>query len=313
MAAATATAMYLLLKLTMVTESRYFLFARNLTRAYSGRGPHSRADRRAAMSISSAERRRPPSGRIAGDDRNRRNSRWTSSPGGPATTCRSCPTRPAPCITRWSRRFWPCGRRRRPTASTWWRSRVSGISTASSPSGTASSAASGPCRTAPASRSTPLTLAPAERVDRHPVVVGAAGREPAPLGHGLRRPGCARACRPGTSCRWCPAEYLAGGPFHRLTTWLDAHMHAFGFFRPYTTDRGGVAPEPWHLSYAPVASRAQAALVGRGLARGARRQRRSKGRTEVLAALERELSRATWSTWMRRRRRRCCRRGSPDD
>ena len=35
-------------------------------------------------------------------------------------------------------------------------------------------------------------------------------------------------------------------------------MHAFGFFRPYTTDRGGVAPEPWHLSYAPVAARAQA-------------------------------------------------------
>ena len=62
-----------------------------------------------------------------------------------------------------------------------------------------------------------------------------------------------------------PAEYLAGGLFHRLTTWLDAHMHAFGFFRPYTTDRGGVSPEPWHLSYAPVARRAQAALSLDGL------------------------------------------------
>jgi len=30
-------------------------------------------------------------------------------------------------------------------------------------------------------------------------------------------------------------------------------MHRFGFFRPYRTDRGGVGPEPWHLSYAPVA------------------------------------------------------------
>jgi LAS superfamily LD-carboxypeptidase LdcB len=57
-----------------------------------------------------------------------------------------------------------------------------------------------------------------------------------------------------------PAEYQAGGPFERLTTWLDAHMHAFGFFRPYTTDRGGVSPEPWHLSYAPVALAAQRAL-----------------------------------------------------
>ena len=24
--------------------------------------------------------------------------------------------------------------------------------------------------------------------------------------------------------------------------WLDAHMHAFGFFRPYTTDRGSLSP-----------------------------------------------------------------------
>ncbi len=58
-----------------------------------------------------------------------------------------------------------------------------------------------------------------------------------------------------------PAVYAAGGPFVELTTWLDARMHAFGFFRPYATDRGGVSPEPWHLSYAPVAERALAALT----------------------------------------------------
>ena len=29
-------------------------------------------------------------------------------------------------------------------------------------------------------------------------------------------------------------------------------VERFGFFRPYRTDRGGVSPEPWHLSYAPV-------------------------------------------------------------
>ena len=57
-----------------------------------------------------------------------------------------------------------------------------------------------------------------------------------------------------------PAEYGPGGPFHRLTNWLDANMHAFGFFRPYATQRGGVSPEPWHLSHAPVARRAQQAL-----------------------------------------------------
>ena len=37
MAAATATAMYLLLKLTMLTKSRYFLFAGNLTRGFPAR------------------------------------------------------------------------------------------------------------------------------------------------------------------------------------------------------------------------------------------------------------------------------------
>lgn len=65
---------------------------------------------------------------------------------------------------------------------------------------------------------------------------------------------------PGYRLQVIPAEYQAGGPFERLTTWLDAHMHAFGFFRPYSTDRGGVRPEPWHLSYAPVAARAQQAF-----------------------------------------------------
>jgi LAS superfamily LD-carboxypeptidase LdcB len=53
-----------------------------------------------------------------------------------------------------------------------------------------------------------------------------------------------------------PAEYATGGVFAKLTTWLDAHMHAFGFFRPYVRDLGGVKPEPWHLSYAPAAHQA---------------------------------------------------------
>jgi hypothetical protein len=50
-----------------------------------------------------------------------------------------------------------------------------------------------------------------------------------------------------------PQEYAADGIFTRLSAWLDANMGHFGFFRPYRTDRGGVSPEPWHISYAPVA------------------------------------------------------------
>lgn len=63
----------------------------------------------------------------------------------------------------------------------------------------------------------------------------------------------AAAVPSGYSVELLPAEYAADGIFARLTRWLDAHMKRFGFFRPYASDRGGVSPEPWHLSYAPVA------------------------------------------------------------
>lgn len=86
-----------------------------------------------------------------------------------------------------------------------------------------------------------------------------------------------------------PAEYHEGGPFHRLTTWLDQHMHAFGFFRPYATDRGGVAPEPWHLSHAPVASAAASRLSLQGL-RDVLEASAIEGKPEVLAALARSYS-----------------------
>lgn len=55
-------------------------------------------------------------------------------------------------------------------------------------------------------------------------------------------------------------EFTGAGPFARLSTWLTANAARYGFFRPYATDRGGVQPEPWHLSYAPVAARALQSL-----------------------------------------------------
>ncbi len=66
-----------------------------------------------------------------------------------------------------------------------------------------------------------------------------------------------RAALPGDyRVRLEPAEYSANGIFARLTSWLDAHMASFGFFRPYVSRRSGVQPEPWHLSYAPIAGAA---------------------------------------------------------
>ena len=53
-----------------------------------------------------------------------------------------------------------------------------------------------------------------------------------------------------------PREVEAGGVFDALHCWLDDRMAAGasrGFYRAYARDRGGVAPERWHLSYAPLA------------------------------------------------------------
>jgi LAS superfamily LD-carboxypeptidase LdcB len=58
-----------------------------------------------------------------------------------------------------------------------------------------------------------------------------------------------------------PAEYAPNGVFGRLDRWLREHAEGFGFFRPYDRDRGGVQPEPWHLSFAPVSGAALAALT----------------------------------------------------
>ena len=49
-----------------------------------------------------------------------------------------------------------------------------------------------------------------------------------------------------------PAEYEPDGVFYGLRCWLDERMARYGFYRPYATFRGGVLPEPWHLSYAPA-------------------------------------------------------------
>lgn len=51
-----------------------------------------------------------------------------------------------------------------------------------------------------------------------------------------------------------PWEYTENGPFHQLSLWLAEQSKAFGFYFPYQTYNGGVAAEPWHLSYAPLAS-----------------------------------------------------------
>ncbi|MFC1639777.1 M15 family metallopeptidase [Gemmatimonadota bacterium] len=61
-----------------------------------------------------------------------------------------------------------------------------------------------------------------------------------------------------------PEEVNTGGMFGPLHDWLDERMAvdgAFGFFRPYEWDLNGVAPERWHLSYAPLAAQNEQLLT----------------------------------------------------
>jgi len=51
------------------------------------------------------------------------------------------------------------------------------------------------------------------------------------------------------------SEYDPGAPFYDLSCWLRQYSKDFGFEMPYSVDRGGVAREPWHLTYAPLAKR----------------------------------------------------------
>jgi LAS superfamily LD-carboxypeptidase LdcB len=88
----------------------------------------------------------------------------------------------------------------------------------------------------------------------------------------------------GQGAKLLPAEFGPAGPFSRLNRWLDENMQVFGFFRPYRFFRGGVSPEPWHLSYGPVAQVALERLTVSVLRR-ALEERDVEGKAVVLSQL----------------------------
>lgn len=66
----------------------------------------------------------------------------------------------------------------------------------------------------------------------------------------------AAAMPEGYQIKLIPGEVEGSGIFAPMHDWLDSCVgrdSALGFYRPYGLDRGGVAPERWHLSYAPIA------------------------------------------------------------
>lgn len=65
----------------------------------------------------------------------------------------------------------------------------------------------------------------------------------------------------GQSLQLEPWEYDSTGPMAKLSTWLAENARNFSFYFPYDRFRGGVAAEPWHLSYVPVAREYKNALT----------------------------------------------------
>ncbi len=80
-------------------------------------------------------------------------------------------------------------------------------------------------------------------------------------------------------------EYDIGGPMEKLNRWLDENMSKFGFFKPYRVYQNGVAPEPWHISYRPLAQTFQQALTCAQIARCLQKNQ-IKAESELLNMLD---------------------------
>lgn len=52
-------------------------------------------------------------------------------------------------------------------------------------------------------------------------------------------------------------EYINGGPFTKMSNWIKSEMAngSIDFYNPYAIDKGGVAPEAWHISYSPISKK----------------------------------------------------------
>jgi LAS superfamily LD-carboxypeptidase LdcB len=69
-----------------------------------------------------------------------------------------------------------------------------------------------------------------------------------------------KASEAGYQVKLTRQEFAPGGPFAKLDRWLSTHAPRYGFFRPFRGVRSGVQPEPWHLSFAPIAENARQRL-----------------------------------------------------
>ena len=64
-----------------------------------------------------------------------------------------------------------------------------------------------------------------------------------------------KALPPGYQIQLIPEEYQEKGPFYELNDWINeitSNDEKSDFFLPYKKDLGGVAKEPWHISFSKL-------------------------------------------------------------
>lgn len=66
----------------------------------------------------------------------------------------------------------------------------------------------------------------------------------------------ASAYSAGQSPALTQSEYQANGANYPLYLWLQENAAQFDFAFPFTANKNGVNPEPWHISFLPVSQRA---------------------------------------------------------
>lgn len=66
----------------------------------------------------------------------------------------------------------------------------------------------------------------------------------------------ASAIDQGYSVELTEQEFEPNGPCGNLHFWLEENLKQFDFFKPYAKDLGGIACEPWHISYSPISKAA---------------------------------------------------------
>jgi len=81
-----------------------------------------------------------------------------------------------------------------------------------------------------------------------------------------------------------PWEYQSGHQ-QEFYLWLQETLPSLEFFFPYDCDRGGVAAEPWHISYAPISEPALNSLSV-ALIHSALKQDPILGQQSVLSCLD---------------------------